>query len=132
MFILAAFKLWATWCRPQGQAQTGLEDDKDFVEVDVVAYFVICCAANFGTVIREQIVLEIPIWSSFEIFLYPFHKPDWVIINTLHKCTSCQGKYVVTCVLRIFLYPMWVKLLLEWFSFLVFLQFESTVQLDCV
>lgn len=102
MFILAAFKLWATWCRPQGQAQTGLEDDKDFVEVDVVAYFVMGCAANFGTVIREQIVLEKPIWSSFEIFLYPFHKPDWLIINTLHKCTSSQGRYVVTCVLRIF------------------------------
>lgn len=32
---------------------------------------------------------------SFEIFLYPFYDPDWVIMNTLHKCTSFQGKYVV-------------------------------------
>ena len=52
------------------EAQTGSTDDMHFVEVDVVvADFVICS----GAVGRGQIVLEISIWKSFEISLYPFY-----------------------------------------------------------
>lgn len=39
---------------------------------------------------------------SFEIFLYPFCDPDWVITNILRKHATSRGKYAVTCVLRIF------------------------------
>lgn len=40
-----------------------------FVEADVVvADFVVCR----GAAERGQIVLEIPVWMSFEIPLYPF------------------------------------------------------------
>lgn len=59
--------------------------------------FVLCCAANFGAVDREQVVLEVPISMSFEIFLYPFYDSDWVIISTLYMYLF-SGQYVVFCV----------------------------------
>ena len=107
------------------------------MEVVVVADFVMCWAANFVAMNREPGVLEVPIWVSFEIFLYPFYDPYWVIINTLHKYVSSQGKYVVTVFWEFFytqgelsycmgdFYP-------ETSVFILFasLQFGSTILLD--
>lgn len=68
-----SLQLWALEAGHQllsQEAQTGSKDDVHFVEVDVVvADFVIC----HGAVERGQIVLEISVWMSFEISLYPFY-----------------------------------------------------------
>lgn len=73
-----------TSCLPKGLRQ-GQVQTRSVNDVDVLVIF---GAADTGTMNEEQIVLEISIWMSTEIFLYPFCDSDWVVNKYLHKYTS--------------------------------------------